>query len=333
MSKPTRLHLSRRALLEGGLLVGASLLLPQILRAADSDSVNASLARLPLITKRIPSTHERLPAIGIGTNAFYLAQYEELRRVLKLMHEMGGAVIDTSDDYPNPAAEESELVIGRALAELQIRNQMFLVTKFNADGFQMARSPRDTIFGREAFDRSLERLQTSKVDLQYIHHVPSIDPLLPLLKELKKAGNARYIGMSMLRVENLDEFIEKMKEHPVDFVEVPYSLGNRAVASALLPLALKRRIGVMVDVPLQGLKNVLDRPLPSWAADIDVTSWAQFMLKYAISHPAITCVIPGATKVDHLIENQLAGRGRLPDAATRTRMEEYWDSVTTHAAA
>jgi aryl-alcohol dehydrogenase-like predicted oxidoreductase len=117
-----------------------------------------------------------------------------------------------------------------------------------------------------------------------------------------------------------------MKQYPVDFVQFPYSIGSRDAEMELLPLAIERKIAVTLDVPLRGLQAALKQPLPPWAADIDVTSWSQFMLKYAISHPGVTCACPGSTKVEHLIDNQLACRGRLPDAAMRKKMEEYWDA-------
>jgi aryl-alcohol dehydrogenase-like predicted oxidoreductase len=321
---------SRRGVLEGGLLAALSTILAGGSRAAGADSVDALLKR-PLITKKIPSTGERLPAIGIGTNAFRSENYDELKALLRRMHELGGTVIDTADDYPNPSTEESEGVIGRALGELGIRSKMFVATKFNAEGLQTAGTPRDKIFGQEAFDRSLQRLQTRKVDLQYIHHPPSIDALMPLLQELKKSGKARYIGISALHAEDHAALADKMHQYPIDFVEVDYSLGNRAAESTVLPAAVERKIAVVVDVPFGGrrgplLPGVANRPLPPWAADIDVISWSQFLLKYVISHPAITCAIPGSSKVEHLVDNQLAARGRLPDAAMRKKMEAYWDA-------
>jgi aryl-alcohol dehydrogenase-like predicted oxidoreductase len=317
----------RRDVLEGGLLAAGSLVSPGSLLAADGEPSTAAGFRLPPIIKRIPSTGETLAPVGIGTNAFYLAKYEELNSVLQWMYEMGGTMIDTSGDYPNPGAEESELVVGRALAELHLGAKMFVSTKINAEDHQMPGSPRDTLFGEAAFNRSLQRLQTQKVNLLYVHHVPSIDPLMPLLQELKQSGKTRYIGISMLLPKDQAEFAEKMRQYPVDFVQVPYSLGSREVAASILPLALERRIAACIDVPLRDLRKVSNRPLPRWAADIDAGSWAQFMLKYVISHPAVTCAVPGSTTVDHLIDNQLAARGRLPDAAVRRKMEQLWDSM------
>ncbi|MFZ0008492.1 MAG: aldo/keto reductase [Steroidobacteraceae bacterium] len=320
---------SRRAVLEGGLLAGLGTLLPRGSAAADANADPAAQARLPVITKAIPSTGERIPVMGIGTNQFREDNYAELRAVLQRMHELGGTVIDTAAGYG-----ESEPVIGHVLADLGIRKQMFIATKFNAEGAQGHQGPpRDNVYGQASFDRSLQRLQTNRVDVMFAHHLPSVDPLMPLLQELKKAGKARYVGITTADVREHAELVEKMRQYPMDFVQVDYSLGNRDAAATVFPLALERKIAIMVDVPLGGrrrslLQDVGDRPLPPWAAAIDVMSWGQFFLKYVISHPAVTCAIPGTTKLEHLVDNQLAGHGRLPDAAMRKKMEEYWDSST-----
>ncbi len=123
--------------------------------------------------------------------------------------------------------------------------------------------------------------------------------------------------------------VEYMRRYPLDFVQVDYSLANRDAAVSVLPLAMERRVAVLANIPFgfgSVLRQAQTRKLPDWAADIDVTSWSQFLLKYVIAHPAVTCVIPGSTKVEHLEQNQLAGRGRLPDEAMRKKMEELWDA-------
>lgn len=216
-------HLSRRAALRGALATGLTAVLPSVLpsrlRAADQ-------ASLPVIRKRIPSTGERLPVIGIGTNSFRDAEYDELRQVLERMHALGGRLIDTAARYG-----ESEGVIGRALASLKLEKRMFLCTKFNSTGvsspFVRTGPPRgmrppggipggarpatpggpgggrafrgpppDNVWGQASFDRSLERLQTDHVDLLYAHFVPSVEPLMPLMRKLKDAGKTRYIGIT-----------------------------------------------------------------------------------------------------------------------------------------
>jgi aryl-alcohol dehydrogenase-like predicted oxidoreductase len=289
-----------------------------------------ALALLPLIKRRIPSTGELLPAIGIGTNNFESAHYDELRAVLERQHKLGGAVIDTSDDY-----NDAEVVIGRALAELHIRKKMFIVTKFEAEGHLPSYIPPqflDKIFGEASFTRSLQRLQVQRVDLLIDHHMLGLEPLMPLMLKYKREGKARYIGVSTEHEFEHQELAEKLRQYPLDFVQVDYSIANRDAENNVLPAALERKIAVMVDIPLGSrhgplVQKLAGHPLPPWARDIDVLSWSQFLLKYVVSHPAVTCAIPGTTNIEHVTDNQLACRGRLPDARMRKRMEDYFGSL------
>jgi aryl-alcohol dehydrogenase-like predicted oxidoreductase len=152
--------------------------------------------------------------------------------------------------------------------------------------------------------------------------------LIPTMQEWKKAGRIRYVGATTSRVSQHPELMDAMRKFPLDFIQVDYSIANREAADAVLPLALERKLAVLVNLPFGRsslFRQAAERELPGWAADIDVTSWAQYFLKYVISHEAVTCAIPGSTRVSHLEDNQAAGRGRLPDAAMRRRMEQYWD--------
>ena len=157
---------------------------------------------------------------------------------------------------------------------------------------------------------------------------------MPVLQQLKHDGRIRYIGMTTSFVGQHADMLAAMKVHPVDFIQIDYSIGNRDAAKDILPLAQEKGIAVMLNVPFGGRRgsNLLSRasahPLPEWAAEIDAKSWAQVMLKYVLAHPAVTCAIPGTTKVAHLEDNLAGGRGRLPDAALRRRMEQAWDSLS-----
>jgi aryl-alcohol dehydrogenase-like predicted oxidoreductase len=299
--------LSRRELLEAGMWVGVGALASPLLQAASTD----------LITKAIPVSGEKLPVIGIGTDAFRTGDNEALRAELKRMSELGGSVIDTAAAYG-----DSEAIIGAALADLGIRSRMFLATKLTAGG----------LFGpggQASLERSLQRLKTERIDLLQVHNLNGVDELLPLLQQWKKAGKIRYYGITTSRVEQQSEMLEYMRKYPLDFIQVDYSIGDRAAANEVLPLALERRIAVLVNLPFGRaslLAQAASRPLPPWAGELDIGSWGQFLLKYVVSHPAVTCAIPGSTKVKHLEDNQAAGRGRLPDAAMRQRMEAYWDA-------
>ncbi len=315
MARKSPSTLSRRQLLQAGVYAGAGLALGGRLHAAEQRTAS-------LITKLIPASGERLPALGIGTNSFRESNYADVKAILQRMAELGGTVIDTAAAYG-----ESEGVIGRALAELGTRERMFISTKFNAAG--RGWSP-DEIGGRESFERSLQRLRTERIDLLEVHRLPGLDTLMPVMQEYKRAGRIRYLGVTTFRNEEHGAMLEAMRTYPLDFIQIDYSLANRNAAKEVLPLALERKVAVMVNVPLGGrraslISEAAGRKLPPWAAEIDAASWSQFFLKYVISHPAVTCAIPGSTQMRHLEDNRAAGRGRLPDAALRRRMEEYWD--------
>ena len=283
-------------------------------------SVTAPTSSARLIAKAIPATGEWLPAIGIGTDSFRKGVREEIRAELKRMHELGAAVIDTAAAYG-----DSEALIGEALESLGIRDRMFLATKLvGSSTFGPA--------GTESLARSLERLKTGRVDLLQVHNLNRVAELIPHLQEWKRSGRIRYFGVTTSRASQHAELAEVMRTYRLDFVQVDYSIANRAAAETILPLALEHRIAVLVNLPFGRASlfhEAAGRALPAWAADIDVTSWAQYFLKYVISHPAVTCAIPGSTSLAHLEDNQAAGRGRLPDGAMRRRMEDYWDRRPT----
>ncbi|HLJ38454.1 MAG TPA: aldo/keto reductase [Steroidobacteraceae bacterium] len=279
-------------------------------------TVTAPTATARLIAKAIPASGEWLPAIGIGTDSFRNGVRDEIRAELKRMHELGAAVIDTAASYG-----DSEALIGEALETLAIRDKVFLATKLvGSSTFGPA--------GAESLARSLERLKTGRLDLLQVHNLNGVGELIPHLREWKSAGRIRYFGVTTSRGGQHAELAEVMRTYRLDFIQVDYSIANREAAETILPLAREHGIAVLVNLPFGRaslFREAAGRPLPPWAADIDVTSWAQYFLKYVISHPAVTCAIPGSTSVTHLEDNQAAGRGRLPDAALRRRMEDYWD--------
>ena len=305
---------SRRDVLCSGAAVGLALAIQGRARAA----AGTDGAQLPLITRAIPSSGEKLPIMGLGTDQFRDSERPAIQAEIKRMQEMGGMVIDTASAYG-----DSEAIIGDSLASLGIRERMFIATKLTAD--EVGSSTRA---GEESFARSLERLQTRRIDLLQVHNLEGVEVLLPVLQRWKKEGKIRYIGITTSRVGQHSHMVEYMRQYPLDFVQVDYSLANREAATSVLPVALERHIAVLANIPFgfgSVLRQAQARKLPDWAADIDVTSWSQFLLKYVASHPAVTCVIPGSTKVEHLEQNQRAGRGRLPDEAMRKKMEAVWD--------
>jgi len=328
MSRRSHSRASRRGFLAAGVAAGVGALFSRPLRSADPPAGNsappgggqpttsAPTASPRLIAKAIPSTAEWLPAIGIGTDSFRNRVRADIRAELERMGELGAVVIDTSDDYG-----DSEALIGEALESLKLRDRMFLATKMSGGASR----------GAENFARSLERLRTRRLDLLQVHNLYGTAELIPRMQEWKQQGRIRYLGVTTSRGGQHAELADCMRTYRLDFIQVDYSIADREAAETILPLALERKIAVLANLPFGRsslFRQAAGRALPAWAADIDVTSWAQYFLKYVIGHPAITCAIPGSTQLAHLEDNQGAARGRLPDAAMRRRMEEYWDART-----
>jgi aryl-alcohol dehydrogenase-like predicted oxidoreductase len=276
-----------------------------------------------LLTRPIPSTGERLPVIGLGTNAYSVTDPADLasrQAVVARLIELGAKVIDTARAYG-----DSELVIGRILAELKARDRVFLATKTPIDG--PLEDPAAIV--AETF----RRLGTDTVDLLQIHNMHGVEDLMPTLRRLKEDRRIRYLGATTSRDEQYPALLAAMRAHPLDFAQVDYSIANRNAATEVLPLAAERGIAVLINMPFGGrrdgnlLRKLGERPLPPWAGEIGAGSWAEVLLKYVVSHPAVTCAIPGTTSVRNVETNLRAARGPLPDAAMRRRMEEYWDAL------
>ena len=314
----TNRHPTRREAIRAGLLAGAGLAISRLPLAADVEKAR----RLPLIMRPIPSTGEQIPVVGLGTNRYGVSTPEEmapLREVLRAMPGLGGKVIDTAPSYRG-----SEAVLGQLMDELGNRDQFFLATKVTApDG--------DVEEGIRQMENSFEALKTDMIDLMEVHNLNGADAILPVMKEWKQEGRIRYIGVTTSSTGSHEALMEIMRREPLDFVQVNYSIGSRDAAETVLPLAQDRGMAVMLNVPFGGRRGsvfglLADKELPEWAAEFDCSSWAQFCLKFIISHPAVTCPIPGTTDVEHLADNLGAARGGLPDAAMRTRMEQLFDS-------
>jgi aryl-alcohol dehydrogenase-like predicted oxidoreductase len=318
MSSILTTRLSRRSVINQGLTAGVGL----ALAASTWPTWAREIAALPLITKPIPASGEKLPVIGLGTNAYSVEAADEIaarREVLQHFPELGAKVIDTARGYG-----ESEVVIGNLLSQLGNRDKIFLATKTPNRG--------DILPGYGELETALKRLQTNKLDLIQIHNFHGIDELLPRFKEWKAAGKVRYIGVPTSTDEQYPQLKNALNTLPLDFIQVDYSIDNRGAADEILPLALDKGVAVLINVPLGGrrgnvLSRLADKPLPGFSAEFGATSWAQLLLKYNISHPAVTAVIPGTTKRSHLEDNQRAGRGRLLTAAERKKIEEVWVGV------
>jgi aryl-alcohol dehydrogenase-like predicted oxidoreductase len=307
--------LSRRRVIQAGVAAGITMAMPGTLALAAE--------RLAPVLKTIPSTGEKLPAVGVGTNAFGVTSAEELaelKRVLAAMPEHGGKLIDTARAYGT-----SEEVIGSLLADLGNRDKFFLATKTPLGG--------DISGGKAVLDESFSRLKVSKIDLLQIHNVYGVAELLPHYQEYKTAGKIRYMGVTTSVDRQYEDLIATVKGNKFDFLQVDYSIGNRGAADKVLPLAQDKGMGVLINVPFGGrgrsfFPRVAGKAVPEWAAkEFDASTWAQFFLKYIISHPAVTATIPGTTTMAFLEDNQMGGRGRLPNAAQRKKMEEFWDAL------
>lgn len=275
----------------------------------------------PIITRAIPSTGEKLPVIGLGTNRYGVTAADELaarREVLRRMPDLGGQVIDTA-----PAYGLSEEVIGRLVGELKNRDRLWLATKVTASSGNVAE-------GKQMLDESFRRLGTAHIQLVQVHSLKGVAEMLPVLREQKKAGRIKYVGVTTSRDEQYDELLAIMRKEPLDFIQVDYSISDRNAAHKILPLAAERGVAVLANLPLgrgNALGKVKGKPVPDWLKEVDATSFAQLFLKYVVSHPAVTVAIPGTTKVEHLEDNLGAARGRLPDPAMRRRIEAFFDAL------
>ena len=281
----------------------------------------ALAAPADIIRRRIPSSGELIPIMGLGTNRYGVGESAQarapLQKTLERFHELGGTVIDTAPGY-----RTSESVLGDLVSHLGIRDDLFLATKVDRDG------------GREnsvaQMRDSARRLQTETIDLMQVHSLRDWENNIPLLQELAQDGQFRYIGVTTSRSSQYAEMEKAMTRHDLDFIQVDYSLEQREAAERLLPLAADRGMAVMLNRTFGGgriFAAVGGQPLPEWASELQITSWAQLLLKYALSHPAATVAIPGMTKVRHVEDNFGAARGPMPDARQRRQMEEFFDAL------
>jgi len=274
-----------------------------------------------LIKKAIPSSGEMVPVIGLGTNRYGVGDDKEklltLRAAMTRFHQLGGTVIDTAPMYRN-----SESVLGDLIAELDIRDDLFIATKTDTKDGAAATAAQ--------MESSQHKLKTKVIDLMQVHNLINWQEALPVLKEWKQEGLVRYIGITTSRASQYEEFEKVLREHELDFIQINYSLEQRDAASRILPLAADRGTGVIINRAFGGgriFEKVGERPLPDWAQTFGCESWAQFLLKYALGHPAATLSIPGMTKLRHIDDNFGAAHGRLPDAEERLRQELFFDSL------
>ena len=304
----------RREFLKAGLAAGAALLLPP------RETLGQSA---PLLQKKIPSSGEMIPIIGLGTARRYEevkteAEKVPLRETILNFKEVGLRVIDSSPSYGT-----AEAVVGEIVDGLKIRDSLFLATKVSLR--EIGREQ-----GIAQIEQSFKKLRTNKIDLIAVHNLRDTQVQLRTLREMKQAGRIRYVGITTSFDNQYGEFERTMKNEALDFIQVDYALDNRDAGDRIIPLAADRGMAVMINLPFgrgRLFNAVQGKTLPEWAGEFDCASWAQFFLKYIVSHPAITCAVPGMAKAEYVTDNVGAARGRLPDAAMRRRMEQFIDGL------
>jgi diketogulonate reductase-like aldo/keto reductase len=279
-------------------------------RAQATNTANTQI----MATRKIPSTGELMPVIGLGTWQSFdvgadAAARAPLAAVMREFVALGGKLIDSSPMYG-----QSEEVAGDLIAALGLRDQLFVATKVWTSG---------KVAGAAQMEDSMKKLRVKPIELMQVHNLLDVETHLRTLVEWKRAGRVRYIGVTHYTPSAYAAVAKVITAHQVDFLQINYSVGEREAEQRLLPLARERGIAVIINRPFAGgelFRRLRAAPLPAWAAEIDCTSWAQLMLKFVISHPAVTCAIPATARVEHLRDNMGAGRGRMPDEKMRARI-------------
>jgi len=271
-------------------------------------------AQEKIFTRKIPSSGEALPVIGLGTwRTFDVgdseAERKPLAEVLKVLFDAGGSVIDSSPMYGR-----SEGVVGDLLAAAGSRDKAFLATKVWTRGRQE---------GIAQMRRSLSLLRADKIELMQVHNLVDVHTHLATLRVWKQEGRIKYLGVTHYTESAYPELEKVLRAEKLDFVQLNYAVNDRAAEKMLLPLAAERGIAVLVNQPFGGgdlFRSLRGRPLPDWAAEIKCESWAQLLLKFVLAHPAVTCLIPGTSRPEHMRDNARAGIGPLPDKALREKI-------------
>ncbi|HLK85855.1 MAG TPA: aldo/keto reductase [Candidatus Binataceae bacterium] len=272
-----------------------------------------------MLSRSIPRTGELLPVIGLGTWQTFdvgddQAEVAKLESVMRGFFTGGGAVIDSSPMYGR-----AEAVAGMLLA--QARDRAFLATKVWTSGREQ---------GIAQMRRSAELLGARTIDLMQVHNLLDWRTHVKTLRAMKEAGDIRYIGITHYTTSAFRELAAIIESEEIDFVQLPYSIDVREAERRMLPLAVNRGVAVLANRPVSGgdlFRRTRGKALPPWAAELGCASWAQFFLKYVVSHPAVTCAIPATADPAHVADDLAAGHPPMPDAAVRRRMARFWDEM------
>jgi diketogulonate reductase-like aldo/keto reductase len=275
----------------------------------------------PLVTRPIPSSGEALPLVGLGSWITFNvgddpAGRDSCAEVMRAFFAGGARLIDSSPMYGS-----SQEVIGYGLKKLGHPKELFAATKVWINSGAK---------GPEQIEESRRLWDVPRFDLLQVHNVMAWEEHLPTLFAMKKAGKLRYVGVTTSDGRRHDEIEKIMRSQPIDFVQISYNVLDREIEDRILPLAQERKIGIICNRPLRRgdlIRKVERAPLPPWAAEIDCANWAQILLKFIVSHPAVTCAIPATSRVDHVRQNVGASYGRMPDQAMRRRIVEAVEKI------
>jgi len=292
---------------------------------ANAQTRDRSAQTANLITKKIPRTGETVPAIGLGTFLTFDVlpglPREFVREVIKRFYDGGGRVLDTSPLYGT-----GEISVGEYAGELGITKDLFITNKIWSTGEFLA----DDSFALKSLEQSQGRLWREKFDVMQVHSLVNVDVVVPIIKNWKRQNIVRYVGVTHHEVPYFPALAEWVEKGEVDFVQVHYSINTRAAEERILSAAFDKGVAVSVNMPFEKarlFKIVENRPLPDFTKEFGAENWAQFFLKWVISHPAVTCTIPATTNPAHETENIGALQGDLPDKAMRTRMVKYMETI------
>jgi len=312
--------ISRRDCLKYSAYAGAASLLPAGLAYGQQNDT--------LITRTVPKTGEKLPIVGLGSSATFSRaagsdEIDALTGVFRTMFDKGGTVFDTAPGYGS-----SEEVAGGIVQTLSATDKVFWATKLNVAGRGGGSANPDA--ARAQVERSFGYIGKDPIDLIQVHNLADIPTQLAILKDYKAEGRLRYIGTTSTRASAYPRLAEVMRDEPLDFIGVDYAVDNREAAKTILPLAKVRGIAVLVYVPFgrtRLFRRVGNRPVPDWATEVGIDSWAQLFIKFAAAHPAVTVVTPATSNAEHMLDNMGAAFGELPDDALQQRMIDFVEAL------
>jgi diketogulonate reductase-like aldo/keto reductase len=321
---------TRREMFASAVMAGAGIVLAPVLgpvRPAGAAEVSGGASRTQrVITKTIPRTNEALPAIGLGTYLTFDVipgdPRDNLREVMRRFWEGGGRVVDTSPLYGT-----GEISVGDFACALGITRELFITNKIWSTGKHLA----DDSHALASLEQSMQRLWRDKIDVMQVHSLVNVDQIVPILRGWKQEGLVRYVGVTHHELPYFGPLADWVERGNLDFVQVHYSIHTRLAEERILPAAADRGVAVLVNMPFEKarlFKVVEGHPLPDFAKEIGASNWAQFFLKWVISHPAVTCAIPATTNPDHESENIGALRGPLPDKEMRARMVRHMETIS-----